>query len=375
MNPLLWAWTLSIAGAALFFAAGSVFRRQRAAAATPAPAAQEPELEHLAGELERERAEARRAAADAAAEQAERERYQRDLEAARLELSRLRTRASQPASRPPPAPSGRQLEGALASLAAAKQRVTDLEKELARTQDERAFLAQELDRERERGKQARQAASAEMESLSARLSALSAAGASDAETRGLRQELALTLETIRARELELERQREENARLRGVERELERNRREVEALSQEAQRLRATAFHRAPSKSQPKLTVKGSSGDALQSIVDAEIGRGGAKSAVIADELGLVVASSGAGDEYGDALAAFGAYLAEVGEKTRSVLPLQALRQVTVRDDHDMTLTVRPLESGEQPGLALVTLAVQVELDAKSPTRRSAETR
>jgi predicted regulator of Ras-like GTPase activity (Roadblock/LC7/MglB family) len=100
--------------------------------------------------------------------------------------------------------------------------------------------------------------------------------------------------------------------------------------------------------------------DALQSIVEAEVRTRGAKSAVITDEMGLVVAASVAGSEHGDALAAFGAYLAEVGTKARRVLPLHEVRQVIVRDDRNVTLIVRPLDSADH-SLALVTLAEPTE--------------
>ena len=106
--------------------------------------------------------------------------------------------------------------------------------------------------------------------------------------------------------------------------------------------------------------------DALQSIVEAEVRTRGAKSAVITDELGLVVAASSAGSEHGDALAAFGAYLAEVGTKARRVLPLHEVRQVIVRDDRNMTLIVRPIESADH-SLALVTLADAPERERAAP--------
>jgi predicted regulator of Ras-like GTPase activity (Roadblock/LC7/MglB family) len=74
---------------------------------------------------------------------------------------------------------------------------------------------------------------------------------------------------------------------------------------------------------------------------------------VITDGLGLVVASSG---DYAEALAAYGAFLAGIGAKTRDALPLRELRQVVIQDEHDMTLTVRPIISAEDE-LSLVTLA------------------
>src|SRR5262249_26359036 len=146
---------------------------------------------------------------------------------------------------------------------------------------------------------------------------------------------------------QLERLREETARLRIVERDLVDVQREAAALALEARTLRAEAFVARSSSPKPRVVdvpTTGSRGDALQTIVDRETRRERIHSAVIADELGLVVVSSGGSAEFGDALAAFGAYLAEVGQKTCDVLPLHEVREVVVRDDHDVTLTVSPIE-------------------------------
>lgn len=104
----------------------------------------------------------------------------------------------------------------------------------------------------------------------------------------------------------------------------------------------------------PRLEEEGhATGDILRQLLDRETQGSKLAGAVIADELGLVVASTG---EYGDALAAYGAVLAGLGTKTRESLPLQQLRQVIVQDDRDMTLTVRPIAAA-QDHFALVTLA------------------
>jgi predicted regulator of Ras-like GTPase activity (Roadblock/LC7/MglB family) len=105
--------------------------------------------------------------------------------------------------------------------------------------------------------------------------------------------------------------------------------------------------------SPPRLEHGSASGDVLRQLLDRETGSRQLAGAVIADELGLVVASTG---EYGDALAAYGAVLAGLGNRTSEALPLHQLRQVTVQDDHDMTLTVRPIAAAEEH-FALVTLA------------------
>jgi predicted regulator of Ras-like GTPase activity (Roadblock/LC7/MglB family) len=101
------------------------------------------------------------------------------------------------------------------------------------------------------------------------------------------------------------------------------------------------------------LTDTLGSGDSLRAVLERESGRSDLTSAVIADELGLVVASTGG--ELSDALAAYGAVLAGIGAKTRDALPLHDVRQVVVQDDHDMTLTVRKIDSVDEQ-FALVTL-------------------
>src|SRR5262249_54975894 len=185
----------------------------------------------------------------------------------------------------------------------------------------------------------------------------------DAAADGLRHELVLSRERERAKTRRPDRRGEGPTRLRLVETDLEQARRESVRLVEEVRSLRASAFAARPPRRMPRATPPPGTGvtrgDAFQSILDLETRSDKVHSAVIADELGLVVASTG---EYGDALAAFGAYLAEVGAKTREVLPLNELRQVMVRDDHDVTLTVRPLESAEN-NLALVTLAVGEKRD------------
>lgn len=94
-------------------------------------------------------------------------------------------------------------------------------------------------------------------------------------------------------------------------------------------------------------------GEALRKILDNETRGGEYAGAVITDELGLVVAATG---EHAEELAAYGALLAGVGAKTRAGLPIHELRQVTIEDRRDTTLTVRPIASTEA-NLALVTLA------------------
>jgi predicted regulator of Ras-like GTPase activity (Roadblock/LC7/MglB family) len=96
-------------------------------------------------------------------------------------------------------------------------------------------------------------------------------------------------------------------------------------------------------------------GTVLRAILAAETRGSEFSGAVIADELGLVVASTG---EHGDALAAYGAFLAGVGAKTSDNLPLTELRQLIVQDENDTTLTVRPIAAAND-NFALVTLSMR----------------
>jgi predicted regulator of Ras-like GTPase activity (Roadblock/LC7/MglB family) len=325
MTPVLWAWLLSLAGSLLFFVAGTTWSRLRAARG------EADTLVTLGAELEETRA------------------HMREQEQKKRELRGSETR----------------LAGHLVEVQA---EVAALEKELAHAEDEHVIVNAQWETEHarvaqleiERGRATQQLAhqSAERESLEAKLAAARRAG-TDPHNSALQQELALTREFLRAREGQLEQLREENARLHEVDSELARAKRELSELAEQTRLLRADAFasKRTPRKPIERPAIVSTRADALQLIVDGETEVGGAKSAVIADELGLVVAASGLVHEYGDALAALGAYLADVGSKTRGVLPLRDVRQVVIRDEHDMTLTVRPLVA-EDPGLALVTLAV-----------------
>lgn len=108
------------------------------------------------------------------------------------------------------------------------------------------------------------------------------------------------------------------------------------------------------------LTVQAAghkAGDVLQALVDRVSGSAGVRCAVVADDLGLVVASHG---ELGDEVAAVGALFGRAGLQAQKVLPLHKVQRVTVEDDQDVTLTLRPLQTDEsvEGDLALITLAV-----------------
>jgi predicted regulator of Ras-like GTPase activity (Roadblock/LC7/MglB family) len=107
------------------------------------------------------------------------------------------------------------------------------------------------------------------------------------------------------------------------------------------------------------LTVRAAgqkAGDVLQDLVDRVSRAAGVRCAVVADDLGLVVASQG---ELSEEVAAVGALFGRAGLQAQSVLPLHKVQRVTVEDDRNVTLTLRPVQTdeGDSGELALITLA------------------
>jgi chromosome segregation ATPase len=379
VTPIVFAWLLSFSGAGLFFAAGEIWGRQRRGrnASGDLSSTIGAELEatrahmmdqerakqelrahetQLSGELSQRRSESEQLRGELTMTHTRTETLERELASARAELRKAFERTAPGlggSQRPSVAPDKQDKQDKQA--AALEQELMRLKRE----HDDATEKLRQVEAERDRLKDV----AAERDKLAMQLELAH----SDTKTVALQQELSLTRESLTARNAQLEQLREETVRLHSVEKDLERAKRELGEFAEQTRLLRAEAYasHRPPAKRSQRPATISTRGDALQLIVDDETEHGGARSAVIADELGLVVASSG---EYGDALAAFGAYLADVGTRTRDVLPLQEVRQVVVRDDHDMTLTVRPLAT-EDPGLALVTLAIDMNTAAPMQDR------
>lgn len=341
MNPWFSIWMLSAFGAGLFFACGTVFMRLRAARAVGGV-----DVTLVTGELKATRAhmlEQERVKKKLQDSQYE---LVQELSKSQLELKRVSHELQEVrASQLPPASQPESEHGEFESL----------QTEITQLRHDFTLQARELTR----AERAVENSSLAVKKLEARITELQQRvhdePTSPAE---LQRELEYTRQSLIAREAELERLHTANTRLSAVEVELAEAQLDVERLRDEARGLRAELYRAgaapAPNTDRPQVEARGA---ALQQLVENEIGSGRAKSAVIADELGLLVVGSGVVEQYGDALAAFGAYLADFGTKTRDLLPLCALRQVVVRDDRDTTLTVQPL-AADDAGLALVTLAV-----------------
>jgi predicted regulator of Ras-like GTPase activity (Roadblock/LC7/MglB family) len=186
----------------------------------------------------------------------------------------------------------------------------------------------------------------------------------------LRHDLAVAREQARSREASLARLSEEGAGQAARLAELDSLAADCARLKAEngelrARELRGLASGRAAAVPPPprdvRLTMPGMGlgpsppGQALQALVDDLTRRRRVRAAVVADELGLVVASSG---NNGDELAAAGVVIAHAGAQAGSLLPVGRLRRVSVQDEHDLTITVCPLAAAEGD-LSLVTLTLE----------------
>jgi transposase-like protein len=143
-------------------------------------------------------------------------------------------------------------------------------------------------------------------------------------------------------------------------------------LNRVREELAAAKQVKASSRVPLKVRAAGhKAGDVLQALVDGVSGSAEIRCAVVADDLGLVVASHG---ELPDEVAAVGALFGRAGLQAQKVLPLHKVQRVTVEDDQNCTLTLRPLQTDEsvEGDLALITLAVGSSGERASDAARSA---
>jgi predicted nuclease with TOPRIM domain len=397
MSADLMLWLASLVGAITFFAAGLLIGRgprtggadARARAELEATiegnddklAAALAEAEHLRAEVIRTEAEARRVADEAERLRSESDQRQRSLDTARAELALARddTQAAV-------AERGR-LANVLDQHRAAEAATREA---LARAEDQRGELEQgarkirDLEGALENLRIERKRLNQRQQELEVRLKEL------DPEAEAtLRHDLALARETARSNEDKVQRLEEANtALLRQVEAQAH-HAKQVTALERENAELRMRVMAADLGHVQPKRNgVNGGNGNgngshparpagapaagggSFQALVDKVGDLEPVRSAVIADELGLVVASHGT---HGEELAAIGALFARSSSEARKVLPLDNLQRVILEDERNISVAIRPLRSFEggsaDTELTLVTLAVGTEPDPSKVTR------
>lgn len=93
----------------------------------------------------------------------------------------------------------------------------------------------------------------------------------------------------------------------------------------------------------------------LQRFVDNVVKTPTVRSAALTDELGFLVVGQG---EHTEALAAFGAFLTDAGERARGLLPINAVQKVSIEDSAGYTLTAHAIASAPHE-LVLVTLGTE----------------
>ncbi|MBX7116355.1 MAG: hypothetical protein K1X64_18665 [Myxococcaceae bacterium] len=98
-------------------------------------------------------------------------------------------------------------------------------------------------------------------------------------------------------------------------------------------------------------------GRELQSLVERIAREGGVLSAVIADDMGLLVASAGA---HAEALGALGAFMGPVSQKAQQLLPIHDVVEVVLHDEQQSRITLRRLKTAQTDlVLALMTDGAQ----------------
>jgi hypothetical protein len=408
MNLALVFWVASLLGALLFFGAGLLAgRRPRAAAAgagarmrtgmaaVPPPVGVEPtsttsvtrqtpdplpEVAVLRDEVAAFRTVAAVAHGEADAHRKARAALEAELSAAQAESGRLRqevilqrteadragksearARAEADKARTDADRARGEVERARAAVEQARTKVAELEVEEGKLSSRLTALARveaELEERRAEVLGLRQS----LEDAEAML----AASPSPSTEQTLRHDLAVKAQQLAATEERIGRLAEENARLQHATEHLARVQRELEIARGEIGELRAQGFaaarpdrprSRASAAPAPAVPAGEQRGEVLQTLVEQVSGLGDVRCTVVADELGLVVASHG---ELGEEVAAVGALFGRAGLQAQQVLPLRNVQRVTVEDDQNVVLTLRPLGTpgSADADLALITLAV-----------------
>jgi hypothetical protein len=383
VNAEILLWVASILGAAIFLGAGVLIGRAGQARALAAATnelertleggeerderlnATRTENEHLKAEMLRTEADLRRQAADVARLNGELTERKRQLEVARSELATAKEQGL----------SARHDKARL-EAAAEKHRSaeTAMREALARAEDQQGELEQRAGkiRELQAGLEALKIEKLRWQEREQQLELAQRETAADPEVeKTLRHDLAVARETGRTLDEQRQRLEDSNAQLRSQLETMTTRVAELTALERENADLRIRAMAgdlaaRAAGTKERRAAAsdRALGGQGFQHLVEQVGGLDPVRSAVIADDMGLVVACHGT---HGEELAAIGALFARSGSEARKVLPLDHLQRVIVEDERNISVTVRPLRASDagtaDSELTLVTLAVGAEPD------------
>ena len=155
-------------------------------------------------------------------------------------------------------------------------------------------------------------------------------------------------EIVRTLKDELEAARAEKAILNIAVQEGARIREEKGYLERELEGLRARLFVEFGKRAGPTPDPGPTSGGVAPRGLDGLVRKIGAldkvRAAAIGDENGFLVASAGDASERGEALAAFGSLMSDLGKRATTLLPLHDVREIRIVDAHETTVVARPLD-------------------------------
>ncbi|MCF8026692.1 MAG: hypothetical protein K9K82_14540 [Desulfobacteraceae bacterium] len=375
----------SVIGAALFFAAGYMLARihpffsapdssvKRASAADP-DAAAEP-LEILIDTLapdEPQKAKTRAAEADTVVTgKAVNELRARQLREAREKLKnaaayilRLKNYAERLAREK------QALEQEKGKLEQEKKSLQDQLQALESAEAERKRLSLEVAELKNRTDAATEL-QAEKENLSAQLQeardqvqGLSAKIESKGTVEEENKDLSLRVEMLNEQLEEMEDLQEENSRLKAQQNAIQEMESEIAALKSENANLQSMKIVQAgPPQPVMHFTEEGL-GAVLQHLVNRLSESENARGAVLADELGLMIAGTGA---HSEAMAGIAAVFAETSAQLQNMLPLGEIDHMQIVNQNDLNLTIRPLSVSDHE-MILTTLSV-----GRGPDRNTIE--
>lgn len=170
-----------------------------------------------------------------------------------------------------------------------------------------------------------------------------------------RRELAIQTEVLKARLVDADYVRDENATLRAATRESNELRSKLRDL-EERLAMRGLDMERTIREPLANFTGPRAAGQGparFKEVLDGLSRDQSVRAATIADDLGFPVETIG---DHADALAALSGFLAQVASKARQLLPLSAVRQIVLVDDDENTVTNSRYMTDYGP-LALVTLS------------------
>ncbi|MFP3979891.1 MAG: hypothetical protein ACLFUY_00720 [Desulfobacterales bacterium] len=168
------------------------------------------------------------------------------------------------------------------------------------------------------------------------------------------KDLSLRVEMLTEQLEEMENLQEENSRLKTQQKAVREMESEIAALKSENANLKSMKIVQdGPPQPELHFSEKGL-GAVLQHLVNRLSESENARGAVLADELGLMIAGTGA---HSEAMAGMAAVFSETSAQLQNMLPFGEIDHMQIVNRNDLTLMIRPLSVSDHE-LILTTLSV-----------------